>query len=93
MEETQVCEKCKYWTETGGTDSGLVGECHRNAPQPQLIDAASTANIRYAIWPVTADRDWCGKYEERPMASKELLARVAMIENWRRSERPRPKPR
>ena len=77
MEETQVCEKCKYWTETGGTDSGLVGECHRNAPQPQLIDAASTANIRYAV---TADRDWCGKYEERPMASKELLARVAMIE-------------
>ena len=76
MEETQVCEKCKYWTETGGTDSGLVGECHRNAPQPQLIDAASTANIRYAVRPVTADRNWCGKYEERPMASKELLARV-----------------
>jgi len=44
------------------------------------MDAASTANIRYAAWPVTADRDWCGKYEERPMASKELIARVAMIE-------------
>ncbi|HSO62710.1 MAG TPA: hypothetical protein VLR50_16890 [Desulfobacterales bacterium] len=80
MEEIQVCEKCKYWAETGGTDSGLVGECHCNAPQPALIDAASTANIRYAVWPVTADRNWCGKYEERPMASKELLARVAMIE-------------
>ena len=80
MEEAQVCERCKYWTETGGTDSGLVGECHRNAPQPELIEAVSASRIRYAAWPVTADRDWCGKYEERPMASKELLARVAMIE-------------
>ena len=80
MEETKTCETCKYWVETGGTDDGLVGECRRNAPHPELIDAASTANIRYAVWPVTADRDWCGKYEVRPMASKELLARVAMIE-------------
>jgi hypothetical protein len=92
MEETQICEKCKYWTETGGTDSGLVGECHRNAPQPELIDAASTANIRYAVWPVTADSNWCGKYEERPMASTELLARVAMIEKLEAERKAKAKP-
>jgi hypothetical protein len=77
MEETQICEM-QVLDGAGGTDSGLVGVSPMH--QPELIDAASTANIRYAVWPVTADRDWCGKYEERPMASKELLARVAMIE-------------
>ena len=80
MEETQICEKCKYWVETGGTDNGLVGECHRNAPHPALIDAASSVTIRYAVWPVTADGNWCGKFEERPMATQEVLARVAVIQ-------------
>jgi hypothetical protein len=80
MEKDHICEKCKYWLETGGTDSGLVGECHRNAPQPELIDTSSKANIRYAIWPVTADENWCGQFEERPMPTQEVLARVAMIQ-------------
>jgi hypothetical protein len=80
MEKDNVCEKCKYWKETGGTDSGLVGECHRNAPQPELTAAGSTANIRCAVWPITADRNWCGQFEERPMATQEVLARVAMIQ-------------
>jgi hypothetical protein len=66
--------------ETGGTDSGLVGECHRNAPAPELIDASSASRIRCAVWPVTADGDWCGRFEERPMADAEALARIAMIE-------------
>jgi hypothetical protein len=57
-----------------------VGECHRNAPQPELIDSRSTSNIRYAVWPVTADKNWCGRFEERPMPNQEVLARVAMIQ-------------
>jgi hypothetical protein len=80
MENVQICEKCTYWVETGGTDDGMVGECHRNAPLPELIDSSSTSTVRYAVWPVTADKNWCGKFEERPMANTEVLARVAMIE-------------
>jgi hypothetical protein len=87
MEENQICEKCKYWLETGGTDAGLVGECHRNAPYPELIDAACTANIRYAVWPVTADKNWCGKFEDRPMATSEVLAQMAMIEKMEAARR------
>jgi hypothetical protein len=75
-----VCEKCRYWVETGGTDAGLVGECHRNAPLPALFDAASAGRIRCAAWPVTADGNWCGQFEERPMDTREVLARVAAIE-------------
>lgn len=91
MEETQICEKCKYWVETGGTDDGLVGECRRNAPLPELIDAASTSTIRYAIWPVTKDKDWCGRFEERPMATQEVLARVAMIQKMEADRKGRSK--
>lgn len=91
MEETHICEKCTYWIETGGTDDGLVGECHRNAPHPELTDAASTANIRFAVWPVTADRNWCGKFEERPMATQEVLARVAMIQKMEADRKSKPK--
>jgi len=91
MEETQICEKCKHWMETGGTDDGLVGECHRNAPHPETIDAASTTNIRYAVWPVTADKNWCGKFEERPMATQEVLARVAMIQKMEADRKIKPK--
>jgi hypothetical protein len=40
MEENQTCEKRRFWVETDGTDDGLVGECHRNAPHPELIDVA-----------------------------------------------------
>ena len=91
MEENQTCEKCKYWTETGGTDSGLVGECHRNAPPPVLIDASSTANVRYAVWPVTQDKNWCGKFDERPMATQEVLARVAVIQKMEAERKSKPK--
>jgi len=41
---------------------------------------ACTVKIRYAAWPVTADKNWCGKFEERPMATQEVLTRVAMIQ-------------
>jgi hypothetical protein len=46
MEENQTCEKCKFSVETGGTDDGLGGECHRNAPHPEPVDVACTVKIR-----------------------------------------------
>lgn len=74
------CEKCKYWIETGGTDSGLVGECRRNSPAPILNENPANSNFRYALWPVTADKQWCGDFEQQPMATQELMKRMAAIE-------------
>jgi len=91
MEKDQACEKCKYWMETGGTDSGLVGECHCNAPQPELIDASTTSNLRYAVWPVTADKNWCGKFEEIPMPTQEVMARLEMIQKMEAERKSKPK--
>lgn len=31
MPAEKRCEDCKYWLESGGTDTGLVGECRRSA--------------------------------------------------------------
>jgi hypothetical protein len=33
-----------------------------------------------AAWPATAEDQWCGDYEERPMETREVLERMAMIE-------------
>jgi hypothetical protein len=80
MASVERCEACKFWNETGGSDSGLVGECHRNAPSPILCEKPVDSNFRYALWPVTADQQWCGDFEKRPMATRELMERMAMIE-------------
>lgn len=80
METTNVCESCKFWNETGGTDEGLVGECRRNSPSPKTLEGAGGAKIRYAAWPAVSQDQWCGDFEERPMETKEVLERMAMIE-------------
>jgi len=33
-----------------------------------------------AAWPTTAQDQWCGDNEDRPMETKEVLERMAMIE-------------
>ena len=80
MGTTAVCEHCKYWNETGGTDEGLVGECRRNSPSPKTLDGALDSKIRFAAWPATSQNQWCGDYKERPMETKELLQRMEAIE-------------
>jgi len=80
MGNTNVCENCKFWTETGGTDEGLVGECRRNSPSPIILDGGPHTKIRFAAWPAVAQNQWCGDYEERPMETKEVLERMAAIE-------------
>jgi hypothetical protein len=80
MKKTSICENCKFWIETGGTDEGLVGECRRNSPVPVTLDGAVDAMIRFAAWPVTAQSQWCGDFEKRPMEAKEVMERMAMIE-------------
>ena len=80
MKKTTVCENCKFWIETGGTDDGLVGECRRNSPVPATLDGPADATIRFAAWPATAQHQWCGDFEKRPMETKEVVERMAMIE-------------
>ena len=80
MEKTTVCENCKFWNETGGTDEGLIGECRRNAPSPKTLDGSPDTIIRFAAWPAVGQAQWCGEYEKRPMETKEVLKRMAAIE-------------
>ena len=80
MEKATVCENCKFWNETGASDAGLVGECRRNSPSPITLNGTADASVRMAAWPATAESQWCGDYEERPMETKEVLERMAMIE-------------
>ena len=80
MEKATVCENCKFWNETGASDAGLVGECRRNSPSPITLNGTADASVRMAAWPATAENQWCGDYEERPMETKEVLKRMAMIE-------------
>lgn len=91
MSANTTCDKCRYWVETGGTDAGLVGECHRHAPCPELVDAAGSGRMRCAAWPATADTNWCGDFEERPMDTREVLARVAAIEKLEAERKARQK--
>ena len=81
MEEVKACENCKHWIEIGGTDAGLVGECHKNSPIPAITaDASAETAMWFAKWPSTSQTQWCGDYEERPMDTKEVIARMAAIE-------------
>ena len=79
MAKTNICENCKFWDETGGTD-GLVGECRRNSPSPKTLEGAPDTKIRFAAWPAVGQNQWCVDYEERPMETKEVLERMAAIE-------------
>ncbi len=91
MKSNKVCENCKFWIETGGTDEGLVGECRRNSPSPKTLDGPDDAKMRFAAWPATPQDQWCGDYEDRPMETKEVIERMAMIEKMeadRKSKRP-----
>jgi hypothetical protein len=51
MAKATVCENCKSWYETGGTDEGLVGECRHNSPTPNHKHQISN---KYQI-PITND--------------------------------------
>ncbi len=80
MAKATVCENCKSWYETGGADEGLVGECRRNSPTPLTSNGSTDSSVHMATWPTTAQEQWCGDYEDRPMETKEVMERMAMIE-------------
>lgn len=79
MDDKTLCENCKFWIQTGATDTGLLGECHRNPPFPVISASVSDGKMYYASWPSTVQNHWCGEFVERPMANEEVLKRMAMI--------------
>jgi hypothetical protein len=90
MAGNQICENCKFWEQTGATDTGLIGECHKNSPSPQLEPSPDQSGMRFAVWPSTVQNQWCGDFENRPMGSAELAKRMAIIEQME-SERKKKK--
>jgi hypothetical protein len=51
------CEDCTYWRV--GQDHGQ-GECHRNAPRPELYKPAMS-RCADVFWPPTMADDGCGQ--------------------------------
>ena len=80
MGHSKTCENCMHWEQTGATDTGLLGECHRNSPSPELTDSPTDTRMRFVVWPSTTQSQWCGAFEQRPMAEEEVRKRMAMIE-------------
>jgi hypothetical protein len=44
------------------------------------VDGAADSIIRYAAWPAVSQDQWSGDFEDRPMETKAVLERMAMIE-------------
>ena len=87
MANSGVCENCQFWVQTGATDDGLLGECHRNSPLPDLTGSSSDSKMRFAVWPSTLENNWCGSFEERAMANDELIERMAIIQQMEKERK------
>ena len=89
MSDRGSCENCKFWQQTGVTDSGFVGECRRNSPLPDVSAAAADANMRFAVWPTTGNEQWCGDFTTRPLSDDKVAEKLAMIERLEAQRRGR----
>ena len=90
MGEKNQCEGCKFWIQTGATDVGLLGECHRQPPSPVMTTSSADTKMYFALWPCTTQNQWCGDFEERPMTNEEVIKRMEMIkqlENDRKTKK------
>lgn len=64
MIKRPTCKTCPYWQ----LWDPEINECHRHAPiayygTPQEADARER---KFAIYPFTADNDWCGDHPDFP---------------------------
>jgi hypothetical protein len=89
MANQNECGKCQFWLQTGATDDGLVGECHRKPPSPRLFEPPAGSKMVFAVWPSTMEGQWCGAFEERAMDNTELLERMAVIEQMEKQRKQR----
>lgn len=69
MKEERHCATCANWmpkaSETAeGTESPLsnnVGECHRYAPRPLILERKAATDAQL-VWPKTRAEDVCGEW-------------------------------
>jgi hypothetical protein len=64
-EAMEQCEHCRFWKRLEQSEKPH-GYCRRYAPRPFGVARISDAGEWYdrAIWPTTADGDWCGEWGE-----------------------------
>jgi hypothetical protein len=56
-----TCANCRFWdnSASSGQSDDETGLCVRNPP-------GFDSRTGLAVWPFTADRDWCGGYKADP---------------------------
>ena len=58
-----VCKSCRYWdSDVNVPASGL---CRRYAPPVRVISPLDGYKTLEAVWPVTAEADWCAEWRTR----------------------------
>jgi hypothetical protein len=63
------CERCAWWdtsTQSGSAESDTTGLCRRTTP-------GFDDRTGLAVWPFTAQEDWCGSFEESIEAKAGLV--------------------
>lgn len=58
-DRSETCAWCRFWVRE---NDGVLGECHRNPPQPQPGDDRKAA--RRSSLPVTDETQWCGEWRK-----------------------------
>jgi hypothetical protein len=54
------CEFCRYWDADGNLPA--YGLCRRNAPAAGVVNPLEGKSSMDAVWPRTAQTDWCGEW-------------------------------
>lgn len=60
-EESICCETCYWWDKHRIKGVTGLGECRRNPPLA-VREPDINPYIHMAIWPTTADENWCGEH-------------------------------
>jgi len=70
MKGKEWCKTCRFYDVAGlGDAAESTGYCKRNAPTPWgFHDDDGMAGIYNPAWPVMADMDWCGEWEEEDLS-------------------------
>ena len=75
VDEHGSCQMCRWWYLLG-KESAPAGDnarmCHRTeegigecrCSEPRLVSCVKNGKPEYeGLWPITYEKDWCGKYE------------------------------
>lgn len=61
----RACKKCEWWELNSGAadpNESDIGHCHKKAPHCKITEDQCSP---CAVWPVTEECDWCGKFKEK----------------------------